>query len=134
MKWKLIVLISILIFSCTKNNKNLCPEYNQFIGKWGNQIGDDKVQVEFFKNGKIEIQSSIQRRKILRGTSCQLWTNHIDSNWHGITIDGNKKKQNPFLEVEYNGNIDSIRLKTGDYIEDFTFLKNHKKNFLLRLK
>jgi hypothetical protein len=134
MKWKLIVLISILIFSCTKNNKNLCPEYNQFIGKWGNQIGDDKVQVEFFKNGKIEVQSSIQRRRIIRGTSCQLWTYQTDPNLQGITIYGNKKKQYSDLEVEYNGNIDSIRVNTGDYIEDFTFLKSHKKNFLLRLK
>ncbi len=120
--------------SCKKNSDTLCPEYNHFIGKWGNQIGDDKVQVEFFKNGKIEIQSSIQRRKILRGTSCQLWTNYVDSNWHGITIYGNKKKQNPFLEVAYNGNIDSIKLKTGDYVDDFTFLKNHKVNILLRIK
>jgi hypothetical protein len=132
MKWKLIVLISILIFSCTKNNKNLCPEYNQFIGKWENKIGDDHVQLEFLESGKIELQSSVLRGKSFKAHRCQASTLQPNPNW--ISMAFYDKKEKNFLYCSYNLTLDSIFIQTGAVIDDFTLIDNFYGPHLIRTK
>lgn len=134
MKWKLFIIIGILFSACNKP-KNLCPEYGLLIGKWGNQIGDDKVQVEFFKNGRIDLKSSIQRRKIFRSIKCSVSEYAFQKNWQSMRFE-DKNKRNSDLYLYFNPAVDSIKIFTGDNIENFTYVNNNAygENYLLRIK
>lgn len=115
--------------SCTKP-KNLCQEYNLLVGNWENQIGDDKAQMTIFESGKVELKSSIQRRKVFKTYSCFTGTYKADTTWQTIALKG-KKDHLFFL---YNSSLDSIKIFVGDKISGFTFINFEYDHYLLRIK
>lgn len=64
MKALIIASCSFFLFSCRKENADLGPDYPHLVGKWENiDALDDRVQIEFFKNGYIKISKSTERMK-----------------------------------------------------------------------
>lgn len=132
MKWKLAFSIGILLFSCSKSNDDLGPDYPLLVGNWGALVGDDAVQIEFKKNGRIKLSSSVQRGKSIKAFTFETFTSkqQLSTSWHTVTYSQNDKS----ISVDVNSTYDTISIETGSFIEDFVLVSSNKKAYLFRIE
>lgn len=62
MKWFLVIITAIFLFSCQKKH-NLGEDYEKLIGTWGNINGDDSCTLRLSSNGIFEYYRSFTKNK-----------------------------------------------------------------------
>jgi hypothetical protein len=136
MKSVIIILLSLVLLSCRKENTALGTAYPHLVGKWENiAISDDRVHVEFFKNGYIKVSKSTERMKNFKVNSYEI----LPPDYNKIRYFkkdkfGNAKEHNDFVVTFSNNsynNFETIEMYVGkhffEYTNSSTYTSTYKK-------
>jgi hypothetical protein len=125
MKSVIIILFSLVLLSCRKENTDLGTAYPHLVGKWENiGISDDRVHVEFFKNGYIKVSKSTERMKNFKVNNYEILPPDYNKvRYFKKDKFGNAKEYNDFYVTFSNtpfNNYDTIDMYAGKHFFEYT--------------
>lgn len=112
---KKLLLVSVLLFACSKEKINKGPYYDQFIGKWECVNCGEKVEIDVKKGGHIEVTHEVDRA----------YTIGVEKSLRGDTLQKYGKKWIKYEFFSSNYGIDLCReLVNGDSLYSVSALPN----------